>query len=131
MRSAIAHRIRPRALAGCAAAVAALAGTSACSTASSDTSDGSASDKGASGKVIQIVAAENFWGSIAQQLGGIKSTYAGTPVGASESAKRPPTSSVASPRLTPHTGPWRVFIAPGSPGSVAGKMAGPRPVHVC
>ncbi|MBI0380881.1 zinc ABC transporter substrate-binding protein [Streptomyces albiflaviniger] len=70
MRSAIAHRIRPCALAGCAAVVAVLAGTSACSTASSDTSDGSASGKGASGKVIQIVAAENFWGSIAQQLGG-------------------------------------------------------------
>ncbi|MFE2187148.1 metal ABC transporter solute-binding protein, Zn/Mn family [Streptomyces sp. NPDC059455] len=70
MRSAVAHRIRPRALAGCAVAVAVLAGTSACSTASSDTSDGSASGKGASGKVIQIVAAENFWGSIAQQLGG-------------------------------------------------------------
>ncbi|RNG35343.1 metal ABC transporter solute-binding protein, Zn/Mn family [Streptomyces botrytidirepellens] len=70
MRSAIAQRVRPRALAGGVAAVAMLAATSACSTASSDTADGSASGKGDSGKVIQVVAAENFWGSIAQQLGG-------------------------------------------------------------
>jgi zinc/manganese transport system substrate-binding protein len=70
MRSAIARRIRLRALAGGGAAVAVLAGTSACSTASSDTADGSASGKGGSDKVIQVVAAENFWGSIAQQLGG-------------------------------------------------------------
>ncbi|MFG2581024.1 metal ABC transporter solute-binding protein, Zn/Mn family [Streptomyces malaysiensis] len=68
MRSAITRR--PRTLAGCAAAVAVLAGTSACSTASSNAADGSASGKGRSGKVIQVVAAENFWGSIAQQLGG-------------------------------------------------------------
>ncbi|MGY0063820.1 metal ABC transporter solute-binding protein, Zn/Mn family [Streptomyces sp. LZ34] len=70
MRSAISRRPRPRAVVGGVIAVAALTGTSACSTASSDTSDTSASGKAASGKVIQVVAAENFWGSIAQQLGG-------------------------------------------------------------
>ncbi|MDH6118448.1 metal ABC transporter solute-binding protein, Zn/Mn family [Kitasatospora sp. GAS204B] len=46
-------------------AVAVLAGTSACSTApKTSTSAGEGS------KTIQVVAAENFWGSIATQLGG-------------------------------------------------------------
>ncbi|MCC9311563.1 zinc ABC transporter substrate-binding protein [Kitasatospora sp. RB6PN24] len=50
-----------------AAAVAALAATSACSTSSS----AKTSSPGAAGsKTIQVVAAENFWGSIATQLGG-------------------------------------------------------------
>lgn len=47
-----------------------LVGAGACSTASSDTADESARGKTVSGKVIPVVAAENFWGSIAQQLGG-------------------------------------------------------------
>jgi len=57
-----------RLIAGGLAAVAALAATSGCSTASSsDTADaGSAT----AGKTIKVVAAENFWGSIASQLGG-------------------------------------------------------------
>nr|WP_243876151.1 zinc ABC transporter substrate-binding protein [Streptomyces sp. 846.5] len=46
----------------------ALAATSACSTNSPAASTATAS--GSSGKVIQVVAAENFWGSIAGQLGG-------------------------------------------------------------
>ena len=41
----------------------------ACSTSSSDTSDTAATGS-SSGKTIQVVAAENFWGSIASQLGG-------------------------------------------------------------
>ncbi|MFF6852916.1 MULTISPECIES: metal ABC transporter solute-binding protein, Zn/Mn family [Streptomyces] len=68
MRSAIARR--PRALAGGVAVVAVLVGAGACSTASSDTADESARGKTVSGKVIPVVAAENFWGSIAQQLDG-------------------------------------------------------------
>ncbi|MGC0314948.1 metal ABC transporter solute-binding protein, Zn/Mn family [Kitasatospora acidiphila] len=50
-----------------AAAVAALAATSACST--SSPAKTSSSGTGGS-KTIQVVAAENFWGSIATQLGG-------------------------------------------------------------
>ncbi|MDH6120883.1 zinc/manganese transport system substrate-binding protein [Kitasatospora sp. GAS204A] len=50
-----------------AAAVAALAATSACSTTSKAASGGSSAG---GSKVIQVVAAENFWGSIATQLGG-------------------------------------------------------------
>ncbi|MEY9947603.1 metal ABC transporter solute-binding protein, Zn/Mn family [Kitasatospora sp. GAS1066B] len=50
-----------------AAAVAALAATSACSTTSNAASGGSSAG---GSKVIQVVAAENFWGSIATQLGG-------------------------------------------------------------
>src|SRR5690242_6655353 len=46
------------------AGVVALAATSACSTGSPAPASSS------SGKVIQVVAAENFWGSIAGQLGG-------------------------------------------------------------
>jgi zinc/manganese transport system substrate-binding protein len=41
----------------------------ACSTSSSHTSNTAATGSG-SGKTIQLVAAENFWGSIASQLGG-------------------------------------------------------------
>ena len=50
-----------------------LAATSACSTSSpaASTAPASGGNSGAgSGKVIQVVAAENFWGSIAGQLGG-------------------------------------------------------------
>ncbi|KUM99480.1 ABC transporter substrate-binding protein [Streptomyces yokosukanensis] len=43
----------------------------ACSTSSSHTSDtATTGGGGGSGKAIQVVAAENFWGSIASQLGG-------------------------------------------------------------
>ncbi|MFJ7243069.1 metal ABC transporter solute-binding protein, Zn/Mn family [Kitasatospora sp. NPDC098652] len=54
-------------------AVAALAATSACSTGSSAKNASGASGGASSGsgsKVIQVTAAENFWGSIATQLGG-------------------------------------------------------------
>jgi zinc/manganese transport system substrate-binding protein len=58
---------RPTHLALCGAvAVAALTAT-ACSTSSST---GSSTSSSGSGKTIQVVAAENFWGSIASQLGG-------------------------------------------------------------
>ncbi|MEU2772088.1 zinc ABC transporter substrate-binding protein [Streptomyces sp. NPDC007162] len=50
------------------AAVTAVTAT-ACSTSSSHTDDTAATGSG-SGKTIQVVAAENFWGSIASQLGG-------------------------------------------------------------
>lgn len=50
------------------AAVAAVVGLAGCGSPSSGSAAGSA-DGGAS-KVIQVVAAENFWGSIATQLGG-------------------------------------------------------------
>ncbi|MEW1859942.1 zinc ABC transporter substrate-binding protein [Streptomyces sp. NPDC088194] len=53
--------------------VAALAATSACSTSSKSSGDGkSGASAGSSGggKVIRVVAAENFWGSIAAQVGG-------------------------------------------------------------
>jgi zinc/manganese transport system substrate-binding protein len=57
--------------AGGLAAVAALAAVSGCSTASSsDTAKAASSQSGQSGKTITVVAAENFWGSIAAQLGG-------------------------------------------------------------
>jgi zinc/manganese transport system substrate-binding protein len=46
------------------------AGATACSTASSGASDTAATGGSGSGKTIQVVAAENFWGSIASQLGG-------------------------------------------------------------
>ncbi|MEV7027301.1 zinc ABC transporter substrate-binding protein [Kitasatospora sp. NPDC093558] len=62
----------PRTVLG-ATAVALLAATSACST-SSPAKSASAASAGASSaggsKVIQVTAAENFWGSIATQLGG-------------------------------------------------------------
>jgi zinc/manganese transport system substrate-binding protein len=51
-----------------AAVVVVLAATSACSTASPG--GGAATASSGSGKTIQVVAAENFWGSIAAQLGG-------------------------------------------------------------
>ncbi|PWI43257.1 zinc ABC transporter substrate-binding protein [Streptomyces sp. ICBB 8177] len=57
-----------------AATVAALAVTAtACATSSPNASTGSpsgSSGSSGSGKVVQVVAAENFWGSIAAQLGG-------------------------------------------------------------
>ncbi len=64
---------RPSRLARVAAGglvVAALAATSACATSSSNADGGSASGDASGGKVINVVAAENFWGSIATQLGG-------------------------------------------------------------
>ncbi|MEV6057964.1 ABC transporter substrate-binding protein, partial [Streptomyces sp. NPDC052107] len=65
--------IRPTARIALVTATAALTAVTAtaCSTSSSHTSDTAAtgSDSG-SGKTIQVVAAENFWGSIASQLGG-------------------------------------------------------------
>ncbi|MEU9211790.1 zinc ABC transporter substrate-binding protein [Streptomyces sp. NPDC048415] len=66
MRTAIARRSRTAA--GAAAAVAALAAVSACSTSSSDDSKTAADSQ--KSKTIHVVAAENFWGSIATQLGG-------------------------------------------------------------
>ncbi|GHF38031.1 ABC transporter substrate-binding protein [Kitasatospora xanthocidica] len=56
-----------------AVAVATLAAVSACSTAPAKnaSSEGTAAAAaGGSGKVIQVAAAENFWGSLAGQLGG-------------------------------------------------------------
>jgi zinc/manganese transport system substrate-binding protein len=55
-----------------AAGVVALAATSACSTTAptASTANTSSSASAGSSKVIQVVAAENFWGSIAGQLGG-------------------------------------------------------------
>jgi zinc/manganese transport system substrate-binding protein len=54
-----------------AAAALTAATATACSTSSSHTSDTAAtSDGSGSGKTIQVLAAENFWGSIASQLGG-------------------------------------------------------------
>ncbi|MFB8183528.1 metal ABC transporter solute-binding protein, Zn/Mn family [Streptomyces sp. NPDC055966] len=54
-----------------AAAALTAATATACSTSSSHTSDTAATGSGSSsGKTIQVVAAENFWGSIASQLGG-------------------------------------------------------------
>ncbi|MFD9636893.1 metal ABC transporter solute-binding protein, Zn/Mn family [Streptomyces violascens] len=63
-----------RTAAGSLVVVAALTALSACSTSSGSdktTASGSAdSGNGGSGTVLHVVAAENFWGSIAQQLGG-------------------------------------------------------------
>ncbi|MGW0729615.1 metal ABC transporter solute-binding protein, Zn/Mn family [Streptomyces mirabilis] len=72
MRTAGTSISRPvRMAAGGLAAVAALAAVSGCSTASSsDTATAASSQSGQSGKTITVVAAENFWGSIAAQLGG-------------------------------------------------------------
>ncbi|MFI6469001.1 metal ABC transporter solute-binding protein, Zn/Mn family [Streptomyces sp. NPDC050516] len=78
MRTSISSHARAhtRTVAGSLVVVAALAALSACSTSSGSGSDeavasGSAdSGKGGSGKMLHVVAAENFWGSIAQQLGG-------------------------------------------------------------
>ena len=67
-------RRRSRSLLLGAVGIAALATTSACSTASPVSSTaapgGSAAGGASGGKVIQVAAAENFWGSIAAQLGG-------------------------------------------------------------
>ncbi|MGF1426738.1 metal ABC transporter solute-binding protein, Zn/Mn family [Kitasatospora sp. LaBMicrA B282] len=64
-RSGGGHRRTTTTVLGVLAAAAVLAGTSACSTASS------AADRPAGGaRVLRVVAAENFWGSIARQLGG-------------------------------------------------------------
>ncbi|AUG81949.1 ABC transporter substrate-binding protein [Kitasatospora sp. MMS16-BH015] len=52
-----------------AAGVIALTATSACST-SSKAAPSTAGSSGGSSKVIQVAVAENFWGSIATQLGG-------------------------------------------------------------
>ncbi|MBV9026769.1 MAG: zinc ABC transporter substrate-binding protein [Streptomycetaceae bacterium] len=62
---------RPAARITLAAAVATLtaASATACSTSPSNAGN-SASTGSGSGKTIQVVAAENFWGSIATQLGG-------------------------------------------------------------
>ncbi|MFC8520356.1 metal ABC transporter solute-binding protein, Zn/Mn family [Streptomyces sp. NPDC057257] len=58
------------ALVAATAALTAVTAT-ACSTSSSHTTDTAATGSGGgSGKTIQVVAAENFWGSIASQLGG-------------------------------------------------------------
>ncbi|MFF4214423.1 metal ABC transporter solute-binding protein, Zn/Mn family [Streptomyces sp. NPDC001796] len=64
---------RPTARIALVTATAALTAVTAtaCSTSSSHTSDTAATSSGSgSGKTIQVVAAENFWGSIASQLGG-------------------------------------------------------------
>ncbi|MFC5908732.1 metal ABC transporter solute-binding protein, Zn/Mn family [Streptacidiphilus monticola] len=58
-----------RAVAG-AVAVAAIAAVSACSTTAPAASTSDSGASAGTGKVLQVVAAENFWGSIAQQLGG-------------------------------------------------------------
>jgi zinc/manganese transport system substrate-binding protein len=60
--------VRSRILAVTTTAVAAVLGLAGCGTAPSGTAGGAAG-AGAS-KTIQVVAAENFWGSIAAQLGG-------------------------------------------------------------
>ncbi|MBF9068899.1 zinc ABC transporter substrate-binding protein [Streptacidiphilus sp. NEAU-YB345] len=66
---AAASRRRTAKLALGAGAVALVASVSACATtAPAGTTTGSAGASG--GKVIQVAAAENFWGSIATQLGG-------------------------------------------------------------
>ncbi|MFD5543587.1 metal ABC transporter solute-binding protein, Zn/Mn family [Streptomyces sp. NPDC127079] len=64
---------RPTARIALVTATAALTAVTAtaCSTSSSHTTDAAATGSGSgSGKTIQVVAAENFWGSIASQLGG-------------------------------------------------------------
>jgi zinc/manganese transport system substrate-binding protein len=71
---------RPLAVVAAVAAVALVAG---CSTAAS----GSPASGGGSGKKIVVVAAENFWGSIAKQLGGSHVTE---------------TSIITNPNTDPH-----------------------------
>lgn len=72
MRAALSSKVRrrPARVVLGAAAVAALTATGACSTASSTKTASSGASSGGSSKVIQVAAAENFWGSIASQLGG-------------------------------------------------------------
>lgn len=53
-------------VAGCAVLV--IGATSACSTSASPTAGGAGANTGST--VINVVAAENFWGSLAEQLGG-------------------------------------------------------------
>ncbi|MCQ4084712.1 zinc ABC transporter substrate-binding protein [Streptomyces sp. RB6PN25] len=65
MRAAAISRTPRLAFAGLGVAVLAAA-TSACAT-TAPSADGAS---GSTGKTINVVAAENFWGSIAQQLGG-------------------------------------------------------------
>ncbi|WP_329477501.1 zinc ABC transporter substrate-binding protein [Kribbella sp. NBC_01484] len=59
------HRAFVRRLSGLALAVTTVMAAAACSTAAPEVADSSTS-----GRTIQVVAAENFWGSIASQLGG-------------------------------------------------------------
>jgi zinc/manganese transport system substrate-binding protein len=66
----LARQVR-RPLAAVAAAVALAAG---CSTAASGSPASGSSGGGSAGKKIVVVAAENFWGSIARQLGGSRVT---------------------------------------------------------
>jgi zinc/manganese transport system substrate-binding protein len=54
---------------GASGVVSALAGC-ATSTSGTSTAAGSSASGGAASRTIQVVAAENFWGSIAEQLGG-------------------------------------------------------------
>ncbi|POX51208.1 metal ABC transporter solute-binding protein, Zn/Mn family [Streptomyces sp. Ru72] len=63
---------RPSARIALVTATAALTAVTAtaCSTSSPHTGDTDATGSGGSGGTIQVVAAENFWGSIAAQLGG-------------------------------------------------------------
>ncbi|MEV7602256.1 zinc ABC transporter substrate-binding protein [Kitasatospora sp. NPDC089797] len=70
MRTAQSRRTPRRVVLG-VAAVATLATATACSTSSpAKTAATGSSASGGSSKVIQVTAAENFWGSIAGQLGG-------------------------------------------------------------
>ena len=71
MRAVLPRSVRrhPLRLVLSAAALAALTATSACSTSSTPKASGTAGAAGG-GKVLQVAAAENFWGSIATQLGG-------------------------------------------------------------
>src|SRR5690349_15479922 len=65
--------VRPSARVVLVTAMVALtaAAATACSTSSPHAGDTAATGSvGGSGKTIQVVAAENFWGSIASQLGG-------------------------------------------------------------
>ncbi|MBD0748053.1 metal ABC transporter solute-binding protein, Zn/Mn family [Streptomyces sp. CBMA152] len=77
MHTAISSRSRTqvRTAAGSLAVVVALAALSACSTSSGSsgadkTTKAGGADSGKGGVKLRVVAAENFWGSIAQQLGG-------------------------------------------------------------
>ncbi|MFJ6216871.1 metal ABC transporter solute-binding protein, Zn/Mn family [Streptomyces sp. NPDC092296] len=72
MRTALTGR-RPLRLAALGGVAAALVATSACSTGSTSAAPKAAPDSATAGqpsRTIQVVAAENFWGSIAEQLGG-------------------------------------------------------------
>src|SRR5438105_995306 len=58
------QRVRPR-LAGALAVAAVAVGLVGCAT-----SAGSSSSPSSGGQVVRVAAAENFWGSLAAQLGG-------------------------------------------------------------